>query len=36
VFAATYYLNDLAISNPASPDSTDELQRLQLDFTMKF
>jgi hypothetical protein len=33
---ATYYLNDLALTDPLSPDSTDEYQRLQLDFTMRF
>jgi hypothetical protein len=33
---ATYYLNDLAISDPLSPDSMDEYQRFQLDFQMRF
>jgi hypothetical protein len=33
---ATYYLNDLAISDPGSPGSSDEHRKLQLDFSMKF
>jgi hypothetical protein len=33
---ATYYLNDLGIDAPSSPGATDEYQRFQLDFTLKF
>jgi hypothetical protein len=33
---ATYYLNDVAISDPGSPDSSDEHRKLQFDFSMKF
>jgi len=35
-FTTTYYMNDLLMSNPVSPDASDEHRKLQVDFTMKF